>query len=188
MSFMTSHTERKLCTIYENTRELTFHLSEIIPGNIWNSIKCSYRSFFYRQRSSQQTFPHMHQSGFLFTRVADLATVGRACVSRRHQDLLNVGRLGQLPGQRVLPPPTSDHQHLHHHGACGNGKKNVSTLITAFTSLIKHQFNCTCTLTYSKKAPCGAAKKRWPLSPANFAMSVEDGATGAEKNMSVVVK
>lgn len=29
--------------------------------------------------------------------------------------------------------------------------KNVSTLITAFTLLIKHQFNCMCMLTYSKR-------------------------------------
>lgn len=54
---------------------------------------------------------------FLFTGVADLLAVCCACVSRRHQHLLNVWRLGQLPGQRMFPSTASDHQHLYHHCA-----------------------------------------------------------------------
>lgn len=65
--------------------------------------------------------------------------------------------------------------------------KNVSTLVTAFTSPVKHRFNCMCMLTYSKR-PSWAAKKRWPLLAANFAMSVEYRAIQAEKKLSVVFK
>lgn len=45
------------------------------------------------------------------TRVADLATVRSACVTRCHQDLLNLRRLSQLPGQRMLPSTAANHQH-----------------------------------------------------------------------------
>lgn len=64
---------------------------------------------------------------WIFTRVANFAAVDRPSISRRHQDLLDVLRLGQLPRQCVLPPSSANHQHPFSHGTCEMGEWPFTT-------------------------------------------------------------
>lgn len=81
------------------------------------SLKASYTVYQARKCIFKSSKLNLRALVSVFTRVADLLKVGRACVTRGDQHLLYLRRLGQLPGQRVLPSSAADHQHLLCHGA-----------------------------------------------------------------------